>query len=254
MMEFDFDEEEVSPFPQVRNLFPTLMNQTYPPSQSACGSSASGPLPDTPSAFPLTPLCIPRAMNIFFNFRQPVPHVVALVLIISYSIGKFLAFSLPITPPLSPIFDLGLGISEISPHGSSRSMSSSSSWKMRSSPPLCHEHYRHEFFYGIRPDFWFRIVLTLGLTWASLVSVGAFGVAGELLSCLGRFDAHDGQASMIFFFFLPSQLLLLLTPLVRLLILFSTLGFAEQHACESALRSVQYTLKISLFPLERISQ
>ena len=38
------------------------------------------------------------AMNVFFNFRQPAPTVVPLVLLlISYPIGKFLAFTLPIT-------------------------------------------------------------------------------------------------------------------------------------------------------------
>ena len=45
-------------------------------------------------------LCmIASAMNVFFNFRQPAPQVVPLVLVlVSYPIGKLAAFCLPIRP------------------------------------------------------------------------------------------------------------------------------------------------------------
>ncbi|KAF5355190.1 hypothetical protein D9756_005674 [Leucocoprinus leucothites] len=86
-MEFDFDaiEEEDSPFPEVRASVSNIDD------------------PDMPALtlrmwFVGLLLCmLSSALNVFFNFRQPAPSVVPLaLLLISYPIGKFLAFSLPI--------------------------------------------------------------------------------------------------------------------------------------------------------------
>ena len=47
------------------------------------------------------------ALNVFFNFRNPAPTVVPLVLLlISYPFGKFLAFTLPITTYRIPLPNL----------------------------------------------------------------------------------------------------------------------------------------------------
>jgi len=47
------------------------------------------------------------ALNVFFNFRDPAPSVVPLaLLLISYPIGKFLAFTLPITTYRIPLPNL----------------------------------------------------------------------------------------------------------------------------------------------------
>jgi OPT family oligopeptide transporter len=55
----------------------------------------------------LTPHFPRRALNVFFNFRSPAPTVVPLVLLlISYPMGKFLAFSLPIATYRVPIPNL----------------------------------------------------------------------------------------------------------------------------------------------------
>ncbi|KAJ7286788.1 OPT oligopeptide transporter protein-domain-containing protein [Mycena rebaudengoi] len=87
-MEFDFDtiEEEDSPFPKVRASVSNI---------------------DDPDMTALTIrmwfvglfLCtISSSVNVFFNFRQPVPSVIPLaLLLIAYPFGKFLAFVLPIT-------------------------------------------------------------------------------------------------------------------------------------------------------------
>jgi hypothetical protein len=87
-MEFDFDaiEEEDSPFPEVR------------------ASVSNVDDPDMPALtirmwfVGLSLTMLSGALNVFFNFRSPAPNLVPLaLLLISYPVGKFLAFALPIT-------------------------------------------------------------------------------------------------------------------------------------------------------------
>ncbi|KAK0483128.1 OPT oligopeptide transporter protein-domain-containing protein [Armillaria luteobubalina] len=87
-MDFDFDaiEEEDSPYPEVRASVSNIDD------------------PDMPALtfrmwFVGLFLClISGALNVFFNFRSPAPTVVPLaLLLLSYPLGKFLAFTLPIT-------------------------------------------------------------------------------------------------------------------------------------------------------------
>ncbi|KAF8140808.1 OPT oligopeptide transporter protein-domain-containing protein, partial [Mycena galopus ATCC 62051] len=55
-------------------------------------------------------LCtISSSLNVFFNFRQPAPAVVALaLLLIAYPFGKFLAFVVPITTYRFRSFEVSL--------------------------------------------------------------------------------------------------------------------------------------------------
>ncbi|KAL4079124.1 OPT oligopeptide transporter protein-domain-containing protein [Scleroderma citrinum] len=87
-MEFDFDaiNEEDSPFPEVRASVSNIDDPEMP--VMTLRMWVIGLL-----------LCmIAGSMNVFFNFRQPAPSVPPLaLLIISYPLGKFFAFVLPIT-------------------------------------------------------------------------------------------------------------------------------------------------------------
>ncbi|KAF7969963.1 hypothetical protein HWV62_25516 [Athelia sp. TMB] len=87
-MEFDFDaiDEEDSPYPEVRASVSNIDD------------------PDMPALtirmwiIGLTLCLVSNAANTFFNFRYPAPNVGPLtLLLISYPIGKFMAYTLPIT-------------------------------------------------------------------------------------------------------------------------------------------------------------
>ncbi|KAG6332224.1 hypothetical protein ID866_6863 [Astraeus odoratus] len=87
-MEFDFDaiNEEDSPFPEVRASVSNIDDPEMPVMTLRMW------------VIGLMLCMIGGSMNVFFNFRAPAPSVTPLVLlIISYPIGKFFAFVLPIT-------------------------------------------------------------------------------------------------------------------------------------------------------------
>ncbi|TFY75549.1 hypothetical protein EWM64_g8464 [Hericium alpestre] len=94
-MEFDFDtvEEEDSPFPEVRASVSNIDDPEMP--AMTIRMWVVGLL-----------LCMTgSAMNVFFNFRSPAPSVVPLMLLlVAHPIGKFAAFSLPITVYRLPRF------------------------------------------------------------------------------------------------------------------------------------------------------
>jgi OPT family oligopeptide transporter len=101
-MEFDFDaiDEEDSPYPEVRASVSNIDDPEMPALTIrmwiiGLGLSLVG-----------------GAMNMFFNFRYPAPSIVPLtLLLISYPIGKFFAYTLPITTYRLPRF---LGSAEFS--------------------------------------------------------------------------------------------------------------------------------------------
>lgn len=83
---FDLDEED-SPFPEVRASVSNVDDPEMPA------------LTFRMWIIGLILCMIASAMNVFFNFRQPAPQVVPLVLVlVSYPIGKLAAFCLPIRP------------------------------------------------------------------------------------------------------------------------------------------------------------
>lgn len=86
-MGFDFDaiEEEDSPYAEVRASVSNVDDPEMPA------------LTFRMWAIGLVLCLIASAMNVFFNFRQPAPQVVPLVLVlVSYPVGKFAAYTLPI--------------------------------------------------------------------------------------------------------------------------------------------------------------
>ncbi|TRM69006.1 OPT oligopeptide transporter protein-domain-containing protein [Schizophyllum amplum] len=93
-MEFDFDaiEEEDSPYPEVRASVSNIDD------------------PDMPALtlrtwfIGLLLSLLSGGLNTFFNFRQPAPSIISLVLLlISYPFGRLLAFCLPITTYRIPL-------------------------------------------------------------------------------------------------------------------------------------------------------
>ncbi|KAH7883260.1 OPT oligopeptide transporter protein-domain-containing protein [Phlebopus sp. FC_14] len=87
-MEFDFEavNEEDSPFPEVRASVSNIDDPEMPVTTLRMW------------VIGLILCMIGGSMNVFFNFRQPAPSVSPLaLLIISYPVGKFFAFVLPIT-------------------------------------------------------------------------------------------------------------------------------------------------------------
>ncbi|OCB90278.1 OPT oligopeptide transporter [Sanghuangporus baumii] len=86
-MGFDFDavEEEDSPYPEVRASVSNVDDPEMPA------------LTFRMWVIGLILCMIGSGMNVFFNFRQPAPQVIPLVLVlVSYPIGKLAAYSLPI--------------------------------------------------------------------------------------------------------------------------------------------------------------
>lgn len=164
-MEFDFDaiEEEDSPYPEVRASVSNIDD------------------PDMPALtlrmwfIGLSLLVVSSALNVFFNFRYPAPTIYpTTLLLISYPIGKFLAFSLPITTYRLPRF---LGSIEFSLNPGP--------WNIKEhvlvyimanvavgSPYALNAIVVSELFYGIRRGFWFNTVLVLA------TQLTGFGLAG----------------------------------------------------------------------------
>lgn len=87
-MEFDFDaiDEEDSPYPEVRASVSNIDDPDMPALTIRMWSIG-------------LVLCLAsNAANTFFNFRYPAPSIVPLtLLLISYPIGKLMAYTLPIT-------------------------------------------------------------------------------------------------------------------------------------------------------------
>lgn len=87
-MEFDFDaiEEEDSPYPEVRASVSNIDDPEMPALTARMWTIGLA-------------LClVSNGLNTFFNFRYPAPDIVPLtLLLISYPIGKFMAYTLPIT-------------------------------------------------------------------------------------------------------------------------------------------------------------
>ena len=164
-MEFDFDaiEEEDSPYPEVRASVSNIDD------------------PDMPSLtgrmwfIGLLLTVISGALNVFFNFRYPAPGIIPLtLLLISYPMGKFLAFSLPITTYRLPRylgsfeFSLNPGPWNIKEHVLVYVMANVAV----SSPYALNVIVVQELYYDIHLGFWFNIVLVLA------TQLTGFGLAG----------------------------------------------------------------------------
>lgn len=111
-IEFDFDaiDEEDSPYPEVRasvsNVddpeMPALTIRMWFVGLLICMTSRSVLLWSFFDVSLLIYHC--SALNVFFNFRDPAPTVVPIaLLLISYPLGKFLAFTLPIATYRIPL-------------------------------------------------------------------------------------------------------------------------------------------------------
>nr|GAT56178.1 predicted protein [Mycena chlorophos] len=195
-MEFDFDaiEEEDSPFPEVRASVSNIDD------------------PDMPALtvrmwFIGLFLCaIASALNVFFNFRSPAPAVVPLaLLLIAYPIGKFLAFTLPITTYRFRSIELSLnpGPWNIKEHVLVFIMANVAV----GAPYALNAIVVAEFYYNIKIDYWFALVLVLA------TQLTGFGLAGmsrrflvwpasmvwpqNLVACtlLNTLHAEDDEAS-----------------------------------------------------------
>ncbi|KAI0067637.1 oligopeptide transporter [Artomyces pyxidatus] len=225
-MEFDFDavEEEDSPFPEVRASVSNIDD------------------PDMPALtvrmwfVGLVLSMIGSALNVFFNFRAPAPSVVPLMLLlVAHPIGKFLAYTLPITVYRLPRYLGGVEFSfnpgpwNIKEHVLVFIMSNVSV-----GPPYAlNAIVVAEYYYDLNLGFWFSVVLVLA------TQMTGFGLAGvcrrflvwpasmvwpqNLVACtlLNTLHAEDDEASegitryryfmyvfvgSFFFFFLPGYL------------------------------------------------
>ncbi|KAI0050840.1 OPT-domain-containing protein [Auriscalpium vulgare] len=164
-MEFDFDavEEEDSPFPEVRASVSNIDD------------------PDMPALtlrmwFVGLLLCMTgSALNVFFSLRQPAPTVVPLMLLlVTHPIGKFLAYSVPITVYRLPRwlgsyeFSFNPGPWNIKEHVLVFIMANVSV-----GPPYAlNAIIVAEFYYQIHLDFWFSLVIVLA------TQMTGFGLAG----------------------------------------------------------------------------
>jgi OPT family oligopeptide transporter len=164
-MEFDFDaiEEEDSPYPEVRASVSNIDD------------------PDMPALtirmwfIGLTLLTISCSLNVFFTFRYPAPSIVPpTLLLLSYPMGKFLAFSLPITTYRLPRFlgsiefSLNPGPWNIKEHVLVFIMANVAvGW-----PYALNAIVVSEVFYNVKHGFWFNTVLVLA------TQLTGFGLAG----------------------------------------------------------------------------
>jgi OPT family oligopeptide transporter len=115
------------------------------------------------------------AFNVFFNFRQPAPTVVPLaLLLISYPIGKFAAYTLPITVYRLPQWLGGLELSlnpgpwNIKEHVLVYIMANVAT----TSPYALNTIVVAEIYYNIKLDFGYSICLVLA------TQLTGFGLAG----------------------------------------------------------------------------
>ncbi|KAK2464416.1 hypothetical protein APHAL10511_003564 [Amanita phalloides] len=185
-MEFDLDaiEEEDSPYPEVRASVSNIDD------------------PDMPTMtirmwFVGLFLCTGGgALNVFFNFRSPAPTVVPLaLLLVSYPMGKFLAFALPIhtyripLPYFSPTTSLSTPFAPlVRPFSYPRVLEFSLNpgpWNIKEhvlvyimanvavgSPYAINAIVTSQVYYGLAVDYWFQIVLVLA------TQLTGFGLAG----------------------------------------------------------------------------
>ncbi|KAJ7776309.1 OPT oligopeptide transporter protein-domain-containing protein [Mycena metata] len=221
-MEFDFDaiEEEDSPFPEVRASVSNIDD------------------PDMPALtfrmwFVGLFLCtVSSSLNVFFNFRSPAPSVVPVaLLLIAHPFGKFLAYILPITTYRFRSFEFSFnpGPWNIKEHVLVFIMANVAV----GNPYAINAIVVSEFFYNIKIDYWFALVLVLA------TQLTGFGLAGicrrflvwpasmvwpqNLVACtlLNTLHAEDDQGAggmtryryfvlvtlgSFFFFFLPGFL------------------------------------------------
>ncbi|KIL55880.1 hypothetical protein M378DRAFT_188634 [Amanita muscaria Koide BX008] len=195
-MEFDLDaiEEEDSPYPEVRASVSNIDDPDMP--AMTIRMWLVGLL-----------LCMASsALNVFFNFRSPAPMVVPIVLLlISYPIGKFLAFTLPITTYRIPLFSLPSSILSSSFFSSASSLKlfilalvrpltfpraiefsfNPGPWNIKEhvlvyimanvavgSPYAINAIVTSEVYYGLQVSYWFSFVLVLA------TQLTGFGLAG----------------------------------------------------------------------------
>ena len=164
-MEFDFDaiDEEDSPYPEVRASVSNIDD------------------PDMPALtirmwFIGLLLCLfSGAINMFFNFRYPAPSIVPMtLLLISYPIGKFLAYTLPITTYRLPRY---LGSAEFSlnpgPWNVKEHVLVFIMANVAVGPPYAiNAIVVMQVYYSIDPGFWFSLLLVLA------TQLTGFGLAG----------------------------------------------------------------------------
>lgn len=177
-MSFDFDgmDEEDSPYPEVRASVSNVDDPEMPA------------LTFRMWVIGLVLCMIGSALNVFFNFRQPAPQVIPLVLVLlSYPCGKLAAFSLPIK-----MFRLRLPIPWPERLGGKGWKGFELSFSLNPGPWNIKEHVLvfimanvavgspyalnaivvAEVFYGIKLGFWFNFVLTIA------TQLTGFGLAG----------------------------------------------------------------------------
>jgi hypothetical protein len=117
-------------------------------------------------------------MNVFFNFRQPAPIIVSMVvLLLSYPLGKLFAFVLPITtyrlPDRLPLlggytFSLNPGPWSIKEHVLVYMMGNVAI----TFPYALNALVVADFYYNIKTDYWFDLTLVLA------TQLTGFGLAG----------------------------------------------------------------------------
>ncbi|EJD08117.1 OPT oligopeptide transporter [Fomitiporia mediterranea MF3/22] len=177
-MGFDFDavEEEDSPYPEVRASVSNVDDPEMPA------------LTFRMWIIGLVLCMIGSALNVFFNFRQPAPQVIPLVLVlVSYPIGKLCAFSFPIKT-----FRAHLPIPWPTRFGGQGWKGFDWTFSLNPGPWNIKEHVLvyimanvavgnpyalnaivvAEIFYNIKLGFWFNLVLTLA------TQLTGFGLAG----------------------------------------------------------------------------
>jgi OPT family oligopeptide transporter len=164
-MEFDFDaiEEEDSPYPEVRASVSNIDDPDMPALTIRMWVIGLG-------------LCLlGGAMNMFFNFRYPSPSIVPMtLLLISYPIGKFCAYTLPITTYRLPRvlgsaeFSLNPGPWNIKEHVLVFIIAN-----VAVGPPYAiNAIVVMQVYYGINMGFWFSICLVMA------TQLTGFGLAG----------------------------------------------------------------------------
>ncbi|TDL23079.1 OPT oligopeptide transporter [Rickenella mellea] len=177
-MGFDLDilDEEDSPYPEVRSSVSNVDDPEMPA------------LTLRMWIIGLTLCMASSAMNVFFNFRFPAPTVVPLVLLlVSYPLGKMLAFSMPIRT-----YRLRIPVPVVKSRLHIRLTTLTYELSLNPGPWNIKEHVLvyimanvsvgppyalnalvvSEYYYGIHHGFWFNLVLVLG------TQLTGFGLAG----------------------------------------------------------------------------
>ncbi|KZV85839.1 OPT-domain-containing protein [Exidia glandulosa HHB12029] len=160
------DVDEDSPYPEVRVSVSNIDDPSMP-----CMTFRMW-------AIGMTLCLIGGAVNVFFNFRQPAPQVIPLVLLlISHPIGKFCAYALPLRtwrfPSNVPYyggseFSLNPGPFNVKEHVLIYIMANVSIMP----PYALSAIVVAEAFYGMKLSFWFNLTLVLA------TQLTGFGLAG----------------------------------------------------------------------------